>query len=481
MYNESKRGGLLKEFIMKLVLIIIFVLLLLWVIPWKSMTNALDPLKDQIFNANLQTMKEAGISYFTSERLPENVGDVTTLSLQKMLDLKLLVPFTDKNGDSCDVTASYVSLEKKDTEFVMKVNLKCGEQEDYILVHLGCYSYCQSAICEAKKGNTEKSSTVVKQVKKEETTQVKQQPQQQQQTAQKATERTITQTQTQTQTVIVNVPTPTPTPVPTNPNPTPTPIPTPKPVVNKEYEYLKTTKNTINHNAEYSNWSSWETKTLKKNETIPKSTNTYQVEDLGYKRIEVGKVSAVYEDIYTVHYEMKEYSTLTYKVCDGYSYVADQSTVYRVDSNWIATNEYKSGYRSDIPYDTLDTRWVFQSVDYNVCKENCTSNPYATYRKYVRKLGKNVTYTNVGATCTSVVDKAITTYVSTPVARYQHVKKSDEQTLYGTIHQYRTRTRSLIKDAYSETKISTSSLWSTYNDTSLLSQGYFYTGKTRDK
>ena len=45
-------------------------------------------------------MKEAGITYFTTERLPAEVGDRTTLTLQKMLDLKLLVPFTDKNGDN---------------------------------------------------------------------------------------------------------------------------------------------------------------------------------------------------------------------------------------------------------------------------------------------------------------------------------------------------------------------------------------------
>ena len=121
--------------------------------------DALNPLKDQIFNANLQTMKEAGITYFTSERLPENVGDKKTLTLQQMLDMKLLIPFTDRNGKSCDVTKSYISLEKQETEYLMKVNLKCGEEEDYILVHLGCYSYCTTDICEAKPQSTEKPST----------------------------------------------------------------------------------------------------------------------------------------------------------------------------------------------------------------------------------------------------------------------------------------------------------------------------------
>lgn len=164
MYTDERprRGNLLKEFVLKLILIIIFVLLLIWLVPWPNMDaylDALNPLKDQIFNANLQTMKEAGITYFTSERLPENIGDKKTLTLQQMLDLKLLIPFTDRNGKSCDVTASYITLEKQETEYLMKVNLKCGEEEDYILVHLGCYSYCTKDICEAKPQSTEKPST----------------------------------------------------------------------------------------------------------------------------------------------------------------------------------------------------------------------------------------------------------------------------------------------------------------------------------
>ena len=30
----------------------------------------------------------------------------------------------------------------------MKVYLSCGEQEDYIVVIMGCYNYCKTDICE---------------------------------------------------------------------------------------------------------------------------------------------------------------------------------------------------------------------------------------------------------------------------------------------------------------------------------------------
>lgn len=142
--EEEKRSFPLRDFLLKLLLIIIFVLLLVWLLPIPDLTG----LNNRIFNANVNEMKEAAISYFTTERLPQKEGDSVTLTLQEMLDMKLILPFTDKNGDSCDTQKSYVTLTKKETEYEMKVYLKCNEEEDYIIVHLGCYSYCESAICE---------------------------------------------------------------------------------------------------------------------------------------------------------------------------------------------------------------------------------------------------------------------------------------------------------------------------------------------
>ena len=145
MYAEEERRSFpLRDFLLKLLLIIIFVLLLVWLLPIPDLTG----LNNRIFNANVNEMKEAAISYFTTERLPQKEGDSVTLTLQEMLDMKLILPFTDKNGDTCDTQKSYVTLTKKETEYEMKVYLKCNEEEDYIIVHLGCYSYCESAICE---------------------------------------------------------------------------------------------------------------------------------------------------------------------------------------------------------------------------------------------------------------------------------------------------------------------------------------------
>lgn len=158
--NDQRTGIPLKTFIISLILIIIFILLLMWLIPMpkKSSNNCsnngdgtcsgIDSLTNRIFNANIQEMKNAAIFYFTTDKLPKNEGDSVKLTLGEMLDLKLLLPFTDKNGNSCSTDESYVILTKVKDAYELKVNLKCDEEEDYILVTIGCYSYCTTAVCE---------------------------------------------------------------------------------------------------------------------------------------------------------------------------------------------------------------------------------------------------------------------------------------------------------------------------------------------
>ena len=178
MYTEDyeKRGFPFRNFILKLILIIVFVFLLCWLLPkfmvpsiTKSLndngcsgaveTKGIKALTSQIFSNNLEKMKDAAISYYTSERLPQNVGDSKKMTLSDMIGLKIITPLIDKNNKAVDVEKSYVKITKADQEYILKVNIKDSEKEDYILVHIGCYSYCNSDVCQkqdvpAKGGKT---------------------------------------------------------------------------------------------------------------------------------------------------------------------------------------------------------------------------------------------------------------------------------------------------------------------------------------
>ncbi len=155
MYEEERRFSWTNLFI-KLIIVIIFILFTVWLLSLstksitRGMSNSLDVLTDNIFSQNVEKMKDVGKSYFTTERLPQKIGEVKTLSLAKMYDENLILEIKDKNGNVCSAKNSYVSVEKLENEYQMKVYLECGEESDYIKVIMGCYNYCDKDICEKK-------------------------------------------------------------------------------------------------------------------------------------------------------------------------------------------------------------------------------------------------------------------------------------------------------------------------------------------
>ncbi len=494
MYEERPRRSLLKEFIMKLILIIIFVLLLLWLVPWPNMDsymNALNPLKDQIYNSNLQTMKDAGITYFTTERLPVKVGDKTTLSLQKMLDMKLLVPFTDRNGNSCDVKASYVSLEKKETEYLMKVNLKCGEEEDYILVHLGCYSYCDGAICEKQekpKATPVKTKTTPK--KPGPTPTIVDRYTCKFVNGQYWGKNSVVVSQSVYENECVTKPVPTP-------------------VAEKEYEYKKETS--TYYAKEYSNWSEWQRHIVAKGETVTNIHDLmYEKEDLGYIKEQTGN-DTVYT--YVKRPVRVQVGTEKYSACKTFEYEIERTTIttetttvtttetvttggyqlVQINGQWQDTGKWYQGYNP--PADSASTRYVFAGVNFNQCGDDCVHHPYVVYKQQSRPTTKytipasgssssdSSSNTSISTSiseeikskgCAEMVEKTIPVYINAYDIETQKVVKP----VYKYVHYYRDRKRTLVHDAYTDVKIDYR--WSKYDDKGLINSGYIYTGKTRD-
>ena len=109
--------------------------------------------KETIFNDNLKNIKDAAVSYYTYERLPQKKGETRKLTLREMLEQKLVFGIVDSNSKTCDGNKSYVEVTKEDNEYIMKVYLSCSDLEDYIIIHLGCYDYCNSKVCEKQIDN----------------------------------------------------------------------------------------------------------------------------------------------------------------------------------------------------------------------------------------------------------------------------------------------------------------------------------------
>lgn len=461
-YKEKKDYSLLKNFILKIIAIIIFVLLLVWIVPWPDMSG-IDVLREQIFNNNITAMKEAAIPYFTTERLPQKVGDKVTLTLQEMLDLHLLTPFVDKNGNTCDLKASYVRIEKLENEYLMKVNLKCTDKEDYIEVHLGCYSYCNSYICEKQEDPTPAKPTTNK--PKPSSNPTGPTP-----TYIPTSKPTPTETVKPTPTETVK-PTPTetvkPTPTPSEDNkPTPSddvkPAPTPDDVDKTAYLYRYVKKT----DTVYSDWSSWTLwKYNNKSDVDWGNTTLYEIQDLGARYVKIGTKTT---SGLTYSVQEKVLGKVSYEVCTGYNYVADATTLYTVTSDWadVAGATY-SGYNP--PEDaTMTTRWVLKDYDIEVCTGDCTNRVYGVWQKQTRTVSVATTYDNVVANCASTERREIDVLTYVPI----YTTYSKTEPYYGYVNYYRDRTRTVISKATITYTWSTSS-----DDKALRDQGYSYTGE----
>ena len=138
-----KNSSFIRDLLVKVLLIIIFIFLLMYLFPMPN----LKPFYSSIFNNNIQTMKDAAEDYYTTERMPSEVGKSTKMTLQEMIDQKLIIPFVDKDGNSCDTNKSYVKVTKDETEYELKVSLTCGKESNYIIEKIGCYNFCPTGNC----------------------------------------------------------------------------------------------------------------------------------------------------------------------------------------------------------------------------------------------------------------------------------------------------------------------------------------------
>lgn len=135
---EEKRGLTIKDLLIRLILIIIFIFLLIWLFPMPD----LKPLNNQIFADNIDRMKSVAKSYYTLERLPKNINDSKKMTLREMINANMILPLMDSNGKYCSEDESYVEITKHENEYIIRVNLSCSDKKAYIIEHYGCYDIC---------------------------------------------------------------------------------------------------------------------------------------------------------------------------------------------------------------------------------------------------------------------------------------------------------------------------------------------------
>ena len=171
--------------------------------------------------------------------------------------------------------------------------------------------------------------------------------------------------------------------------------------------------------------------------------------------------------------------TINQTYCTDYNY-------YRVTTT-TTTTTYAVKYGDDwkyvgrvtttgVPTDTMAVKYEFVGLDWSGCGTGCTRAPRKIWNKYTRTVytvpstTTVVSSSGVKVTCAKTETKTVTIYSNVnKVVGYEQVRTP----VYKDVYKYKKRTRTLIKEAYTDYK------WSYYNDQSLISQGYTMTGATR--
>ena len=462
MYEDRREKFSFKSFFLTLLLVLLFVFLMLWLFPTKWDVNKLQStydlerlsvLYDEVFANNVARMKDAAIGYFTNERLPQKIGESKKLTLQQMYDLHLVLKMKDIDGNACDVNKSYVEMTKYEDEYRLKVNLSCGDVEDYIIVYLGCYSYCSDGICEKQVATKPTSKPESKPTSKPE----------------------VKPTPTPKPEV---KPDPTPTP---NPKPQPEPKPDPTPIVKKYmYEY----KLVIPDKTTCTGWSSWgktkitatdkiKVETKKENEIVSYKTEKVKV---GTKTEKV--VTGQKQEKYVAGYVTKLVVVDTKKVQVG---TTTKETTEKVK---VGTVEkfVGIGSGSQVPKNTSTRVYKNVSVNTSTSCSNCANETIYTWEIW----SIEPVYEVRTKTTTVPVYKTINVYEQKEVPVYDYktvdivetitkdVYKEVKVPVYGDVTYYRQKTCTFVKG-------STTIKWSKSNkDATLIGQGYVLTGNVKE-
>lgn len=444
MYEERKTFGI-KDIIIQVLFVALFVFVMLWLFPSKKdledkfvtmddITSSLQVLYGQAFANNVNSMREAATGYFTTERLPKNVGDSVTLTLGEMLEKKLVLEMKDSNNNACSLTDSYVKLTRMDNEYQMKVQLSCSDYSDYIISYIGCYEYCKDCTKDNNKTTPTKPSTT------------------------KPTTKPSTKPSTK-------------------PEPAPTPTPDTTPVAKKYiYEYRKTWQNEWSN---WSNWSDWSTSKVKSDRYTQVEIKTENV-ITGYNKV---KKLTGYKEVITYEDKIVE-GTKTEKVKDVKDAVKTSTSGYYTDWTYSGTVRVTNSFK----YSTTTTNYTLvNSYDHLDCNNICqtvTERVYDVYtRSYVQggysySCASYPGYTKEGTKCVKVIEKKAPTQTVEKV----EVKKQEPiyeyvngDPIYKSVTKYRYRTRTLVKEAGSDVKWSKSA-----NDTDLINNKYVPTGNYKE-
>lgn len=424
------------KFFVKVIFIILFILLITWLFTkytsnkeiYKEKTS-----KELIFTKNLNAIKKAALKYYNEEIINQiSYNNQNKITLKKLINNKHLKNIKDHNNIQCDLSNSYILLDKnKNNTYIMKISFSCNELHDIVSFNLVHNDKCETYLCESTKIDNneqyidEKNNLLINNnddnnvnVNDNKNKSVSTKKSKRRETISYKGNIEITDT------------------------------------TNNKYRYQYVNKLHI----KYTNWLNWEkigdvscndknivcddSKICIKEEQIKKYINN--------QKYITNKVS------------LQSIGNKVIKGCKNTNYIFYNNKLYQTNSeysnlnNWIYIGRFL--YKNP-PNDTLNFKYIYYSIDYSKCNNICNGNEQYYYDKFM--------YENISISKFNCIDYElkrinIYSYIQNNIINYRN--EEDNYRCYKEI-----RTRNIVDN--------NQYVWSNYENKQLLDNGYEYTGK----
>jgi len=487
MYEERRNRLSLRDIILIILLMVLFIFVMVWLFPTKGYLEQNNVIVDnEIYNNYLENMSTVAKDYFINSKMPSNVGDTVKLTLSDMLEKKLIVEIG--GNTSCDLEKSFIEVTKMDEDFQLRVELSCTDYYDYKLITLGCKDYCN---LDCGKEDTTTVITPIQQSTKKYTVTFDSQGGSSVASQKVVSGKTATKPANPTKEGYTfvewtlngktyNFATPVKSNI-TLVASWKTNVVVEEPVITTDYLYTKTTSaETI-----YSNWSNWSSTKRQWDEFNLTNTDLveYKIVAQDKEQVDTEKNCTTTKEVKTV-VDTKNAITSTKKVYKNA--IVKTETVY---TDWVKDKLYTTSTTPLRNKDTDTVKYVFLKVQTRSVCTGCEDITEYYYEKYTRTASEKTTYScnttyksgsGKNLVCWNEVKGAPTCasygseyeLVNGKCVKYNIEKAKttcENKPIYRSYTDYQVRTRTITSTTTSsyDEKYSTSN-----NDTNLISQGY---------
>lgn len=412
MYTEDYqyKGFFFRNLVLKLLLIITIIFIVIWIVPKfisykpsnkKTTINIKEEnINDDSISTNLSKLKSASLLYYKENKLPKEKNDIELVTLKELQKEKLITELTDSSGKTCDSKKSYAKLTKEEDDYLLKIYVKCDNKDDYLLVHVGEYSYCTNTICEIDKNKKDENE---KEKEEENTPQLVNNPQ---------TEETNENLENDSHT------------------PPLTSVP------------IKLSS--------FTEWSPYTRTSCATSEITCNQNDSTCLTEVRLKK-QTEKIGKYIKEYHTSSLVLNRKAIMKAKACSNYNYVIIQGKIYKTLGDYeeiLSLNNRQStsnwSYKGTITTTKTPTfgsnkYYKFIGADFKNCGETCTTNPsyYYDVYEYNKPIIKTSSTTE---SCNSIIEKSINVYQVTK--KLETARR--EEPLYATACYQSTRTRKKI-------------------------------------